>query len=141
MAPALRMQPQFVAARSPAEFEPAFSAMTKGHADALFVVEDPVISVHRSRLLELVYKSRLPAIYSTRDLVEAGGLVSYGASFTDMFRRSAFFVDKLLKGAKPAELPVEQATKFELVINLKTVKALGLTIPPSILLRADQVIR
>ncbi len=115
--------------------------MTKGQTDALFVVEDPVFDVHRSRLLELVRKSRLPAIYGVRGLVEAGGLVSYGASFTDMFQRSAFFVDKLLKGAKPAELPVEQATKFELVINLKTAKALGLTIPPSILLRADQVIR
>jgi putative ABC transport system substrate-binding protein len=141
VAPALRMRPQFVAARSPADFEPAFSAMTKGHADALFVVEDPVFDFHRSRLLELVRKSRLPAIYGVRDVVEAGGLVSYGASFTDMFRRSAFFVDKLLKGAKPAELPVEQPTKLELVINLKTAKALGLTIPQSVLSQADQVIR
>jgi putative ABC transport system substrate-binding protein len=92
------------------------------------------------RLVDLVAKNRLPAVYNTRELVDAGGLVSYAANFLDMFRRSAVYVDKIVKGAKPADLPIEQPSKFQLVINLKTAKALGLTTPPSLLARADQVI-
>ena len=101
---------------------------------------DPLIFVHRARIAELAAKHRLPAMYLFRESVEAGGLMAYGPSFHDLGRRAASYVDKILKGAKPGDLPVEQPTKFELVINLKTAKALGLTIPPALLQRADQVI-
>ena len=114
--------------------------MAKERVGGLLVVADTMFNLHRARLVELAAKSRLPAAYGTRDAVEAGGLMSYGPSLPDLFRRGATYVDKILKGAKPADLPVEQPTKFELVINLKTAKTLGLTIPPSLLLRADQVI-
>jgi putative tryptophan/tyrosine transport system substrate-binding protein len=103
-------------------------------------VTDPVFIPHRARLVDLAAKNRLPSIFTQRADVEAGGLMSYGPSFPDMYRRAATFVDKILKGAKPADLPVEQPTKFELVINLKTAKALGVTIPQTLLLRADQVL-
>jgi putative ABC transport system substrate-binding protein len=115
---------------------------TAGHdrAQALLVMPSPILSAHRQVLIRLVARHRLPALYELAAYVQDGGLISYGPSIPDMYRRAAVFVDKILKGAKPAELPIERPSKFELVINLKTAKALGLTIPPSLLLRADQVI-
>jgi putative ABC transport system substrate-binding protein len=107
----------------------------------LYVIEDSVFFAHRTTLLKLASKARLPVIYGQREFVVAGGLMSYGTNFGDLFRRTAGYVDKILKGAKPGDLPVEQPTKFDLVVNLKTAKALGITIPESILLRADEVIR
>ena len=127
-------------ARAPGDFDGAFAAMARERVGALLVVTDPMFIPHRARLADLVAKNRLPSMFTQRADVEAGGLMSYGPNFPDMYRRAATYVDKILKGAKPADLPVEQPTKFELVINLKTAKALGLTIPPSLLVRADQVI-
>jgi len=127
--------------REPNELEGAFTAMTKAHAGALLVPPQPFAFVHARRIADLAAKSRLPAVFAFRESVEAGGLMAYAADAPDMFRRAAVYVDKILKGAKPADLPVEQPTKFELVINLKTAKALGLTIPRSILIRADEVIQ
>ena len=115
--------------------------MTTERAGALIVFPSPMLYTERRRIVDLAAKHRLPAIYAFREAVEAGGLMSYGASIPDLVRRAATYVEKILKGAKPADLPVEQPTKFELVINRKTAKALGLTIPPSLLLRADEVIR
>jgi len=137
----LGLQLQLVEARGPGDFDGAFAAMTRERAGALLVVTDPVFIPHRARLVGLAAKNRLPSIFTQRADVEAGGLLSYGPNFADMYRRAAAYVDKILKGAKPADLPVEQPTKFELVINLKTAKTLGLTIPPSLLARADEVIR
>jgi putative tryptophan/tyrosine transport system substrate-binding protein len=134
------VQLQLLAVRGPLEFEGAFAAMARERADALLVVSDAILASQRTRLNELVVRSRLPAIYGLREHTEAGGLMSYSADIRDNFRRAAAYVDKILKGAKPADLPIEQPTKFELLINLSTAKALRLTIPPSILLRADQVI-
>jgi ABC-type uncharacterized transport system substrate-binding protein len=136
----LRVQLQILKAQGPEEFDSAFAAMTRARAGALYVVGDPMFIQHRRRLAELAAKSRLPAVYELKDHAEAGGLMVYGPSTLDMYRRAATYVDKILKGAKPGDLPVEQPTKFELVINLKTAKALGLAIPPSVLARADQVI-
>ncbi len=127
--------------RAPEDIDRAFEAAIRGRASALMVVDDPLMFVHRARILALASKSRLPAIYPWRDPVDAGGLMSYAANLADSFRRAATYVDKILKGAKPADLPVEQPTRFELVINMKTAKALGLTFPQSILIRADQVIQ
>jgi putative ABC transport system substrate-binding protein len=121
-------------------YDRAFAAIGDGRADALLVLQSPTLTRDRKLIIDRAAKARLPAIYEWREQVEAGGLMSYGASIVDLSRRVAAYVDKILKGAKPADLPVEQPTKFELVINLKTAKALGLTIPPSLLLRADQVI-
>jgi putative ABC transport system substrate-binding protein len=118
----------------------AFQAAAKSKAGALITVEDTFLLSHRARIAKLAEESRLPALYGNRDFVDAGGLMSYGPNINDMFRRAATHADKILKGVKPADLPVEQPTKFELVINLKAAKALGLTIPPSLLLRADHVI-
>src|SRR5438128_11279498 len=115
--------------------------MTSADAGALLVLGDPMFSDHRSRLAELEATSRLPTVHNDRAYVEAGGLLCYGASHPDMYRRAATYVDKILKGAKPGDLPVEQPTKFELVINLKTAQALGITMPPSLLLLADEVIQ
>jgi ABC-type uncharacterized transport system substrate-binding protein len=119
----------------------AFSAMGSAPTTALFVMHQPFTFVHRRRIVDLARSKRLVAVYGTREYIEAGGLLSYGVSPVDLYRRAAGYVDKILKGAKPADLPVEQPTKFELVINLKTAKALGLTIPPSLVGRADEVIR
>ncbi len=131
---------QALQVRGPDEFDSAFSAMARARAAALIVVPDLMFNEHRRRLVDLAVKHRLPATYFSRDFVESGGLMSYASSFTDQFRRSAVYVDKILRGAKPSELPIEAPAKFEFVINLKTAKALGLTIPPSLLLRADQLI-
>ena len=131
---------QAVEARGPADLEGAFAAMTGERAGALFVPWDGMFLFHSVRITQLAARTRLPAMYGQRRYVDAGGLVSYGPSALESFRGAAAYVDKILKGAKPGDLPIEQPTKFELVINLKTAKALGLTIPPSLLQRADQVI-
>jgi ABC-type uncharacterized transport system substrate-binding protein len=140
-AQAVGVQLHFLEARGPEAFDRAFAAMTRAHAGALLVMEDPMSIEHRSRLAELAATSRLPTVHNDRAYVEAGGLLCYGASHPDMYRRAATYVDKILKGAKPGDLPVEQPTKFELVINLKTAQALGLTIPPHLLVLADEVIK
>jgi putative ABC transport system substrate-binding protein len=140
-APALSTKLTFVAVRRPEQLSAAFSAASRAHAEALYVLDDPLFMTHRTRLLEPTSKARLPAIYGQREFTDEGGLMSYGTSFGDMFRRSAEYVDKILKGAKPGDLPIEQPTKFELVVNLKTARALGITIPESILVRADEVIQ
>ena len=138
---ALGVRLQFVEARSPADFDRAFSDMTKARVGALTVLPSALLIRERKRLVDLAAKHRLPAVYSVTEFVrDAGGLMVYGPNVPDLHRRAATYVDKILKGAKPADLPVEQPTKFELVINLKTAKALGLTIPPSVLGRADHVI-
>ena len=137
---ALGVRLQFIETRGPADFDRAFSEMTRARAGALTVLGGSMFFSQRRRLVDLAATNRLPAVYPARESVEAGGLMAYGPSVPDLFRRAATYVDKILKGAKPGDLPVEQPTKFELVINLKTAKALGLTIPPSLLQRADQVI-
>jgi putative ABC transport system substrate-binding protein len=137
---ALGMRLQFLEARGPSEIDGAFAAMTRERAGAVIVLVDGMLADHRARIADLAVKNRLPAVYGLSDYPEAGGLMAYGPSVLDRFRRAATYVDKILRGAKPADLPVEQPTKFELVINLKTAKALGLTISPSLLQRADQVI-
>jgi putative ABC transport system substrate-binding protein len=136
----LGLELQLLEARGPEDFDGAFAAMAKRRAPALFVVADGVFLRHRARLVDLAAKHRLPAMHGFREVVAAGGLMSYGASQSDLTRRAAVFVDKILKGAKPADLPVEQPTKFDLVINMKTAKTLGLTIPRSLLARTDEVI-
>jgi putative ABC transport system substrate-binding protein len=140
-APSLSIELKFVGVRKPEEIGPAFSAVSRAHAQALYVIEDPVFLTHRMTLLELALKARLPAVSGVRQFADAGALMSYGANFGDLYRRSAGYVDKILKGAKPGALPIEQPNKFEFIVNLKTAKALGITIPQSILLRADEVIR
>jgi putative ABC transport system substrate-binding protein len=130
-----------VLVRNPAGLEAAFATMVRSGAGALIIVQGPMFFSHRKRLAELAVKHRLPTVMGSREYVEAGGLAGYGPDELDLFRRAATFVDKILKGAKPADLPMEQPTKFELIINLKTAKALGLTISPSVLGRADEVIQ
>jgi putative ABC transport system substrate-binding protein len=138
---ALGVQLQFIEVRNPADFDRTFSEMTKARVGALTVLPSAPFSLQCKRLADLAAKTRLPALYiSMRECVAGGGLMSYGANSQDLFPRMATYVDKILKGAQPADLPIEQPTTFELVINLKTAKALGLTIPPSLLARADQVI-
>ena len=127
--------------RSPDELPKAFETANKDHVGALFVIEEAVMASQRMRVLDFTMRSRIPAAALYRDFTEAGGLLSYGVDLPELFRRAAYFVDRILKGAKPADLPVEQPTKFELVINLKTAKRIGLTIPPNVLARADTVIR
>ncbi len=138
---ALGVRLQFVEARGPENFGRAFSDMTRARAGALTVLTSNMFVTERRRLVDLAAKNRLPAVYNVREFVDAGGLMSYGPDLADLYRRAATYVDKILKGAKPADLPVEQPTKFELVINVKTAKTLGLTIPQSVLGRADEVIR
>ena len=138
---AFKVKLQYLDVLSPKDIETAFRAASKGRAEAVFVLAGPIFNSHRTQIADLAVKSRLPAIYTIREFVEAGGLMSYGASFTDLYRRAATYVDKILKGAKPADLPVEQPKKFELIINLKTAKQIGLTIPPNVLARADKVIK
>ena len=138
---ALGLQLQSLEVRGPDEFDQAFAAMTSEHADALVVLSNPLFFEHRRQLAELAVKHRLPAIFLFREYVEAGGLMAYGANLNDMWRRAASYMDRILKGTKPADLPVEQPVKFALVINLKTAKALGVTIPPTLLFQADEVIQ
>jgi putative ABC transport system substrate-binding protein len=140
IAPSLSMELSFVGARAPEQFGPAFSDVNRVQAQALYVVDDPIFFAHRMTLFELASTARLPTIHELGRWPKEGGLMSYGPDVNDLFRRAAIYVDRILKGTKPADLPVEQPTKFELKINLKTAKALGLTIPEAILLRADEVI-
>jgi ABC-type uncharacterized transport system substrate-binding protein len=136
----LRLKLQPLEARTPDEFEGAFAAMSGWRAGALLVLVDGMFLLNRARIADLAAKRRVPTMYGLREHVDAGGLVFYGPPLRDMFRRAATYVDKILKGAKPADLPIEQPAKFDLVFNLKTAKAIGPTIPPSLLQRADQVI-
>ena len=137
---ALGVQLQLLEARGPSEIDSAFVAMTTERVGAVIVLVDSMLIDHRARIADLALRRRLPAVSATIETAEAGGLIAYGPSVRDMFRRAATYVDKLLKGAKPADLPIEQPTRFELVINLKAAKLLGLTIPQTLLLRADEVI-
>jgi ABC-type uncharacterized transport system substrate-binding protein len=137
---ALGLEPQLHDVRKPNDIGPAFDAAMARRADAISVGNDGVLIANRSQVAALAARHRLPAIYATREFVDAGGLLSYAASYPDLYRRAAIYVDKIFKGAKPAELPIEQPTKFEMVINLRTAKALGLEIPPTLLARADEVI-
>jgi len=130
-----------VPVRTPADFEPAFSTLVRDRAAALSITSSPMLFPHRQRLAELAMKHRLPTVAGDRAFVDAGCLAAYGTDYPNLFRRAATFVDKILKGAKPGDLPIEQPTKFELVINLKTAKALGLTISSSLLQRADHIIQ
>jgi ABC-type uncharacterized transport system substrate-binding protein len=141
IAPSFRVTVLPVPVTGPQDFDSAFKIMTRERAGALMVLGSPLIGVNRRQILDLAAKSRLPAIYTLKENADAGGLMSYGANFNELWRRAAVYVDKILKGAKPADLPVEQPTKFELVINLKTAKQIGLTIPPNVLARADKVIK
>ena len=140
VAQTLGIEVQSLEVREPDDFAGAFDAMKRQQPDALFAIGDPLISDLRRQIVDFASAQRLPAAYSLREYVEAGGLMSYGASISDLVRRAPGYVDKILKGAQPGDLPVEQPTKFELIINLKTAKALGLTVPPSLLARADEVI-
>jgi putative ABC transport system substrate-binding protein len=123
------------------DFENAFKEAIKARSGALAVTATPLLGVHRKRIADLAVSARLPSLFTTNESVDVGGLMSYGPNTTELYRRAAVYVDKILQGAKPADLPVEQPKKFELVINLKTAKQIGLTIPPNLLARADQVIR
>jgi putative ABC transport system substrate-binding protein len=124
-----------------ADIKAAFGRAVGGHADAVLALGNTVLNRHRTEVADLAVKSHLPAMYYAEEFVEAGGLIFYGVDFADLLRRAAAYVDKILKGAKPADLPVEQPTKFELVINFKTAKQIGLAIPPNVLVRADKVIK
>ena len=137
---ALGLQRHVMEIRNPDDFDNAFAAMTKAHANAIFIPADSMFYQYRARLVRLAAHTRLPAMWGLRDQAEAGGLMAYSTDLNDLARRAVTYVDKILKGAKPADLPVEQPTKFELVINLKTPKALDLTIPQMLLQRADQLL-
>jgi putative ABC transport system substrate-binding protein len=139
-AQAFGIELQSLELHGPDEIARKFAQPTRGHADALLLLLDPIFTASARRIADIAIKNHLPTIYGLRQFADAGGLMAYGPSTAEVVRRAAFYVDKILKGAKPADLPVEQLTIFELVINLKTAKALGLTIPPSLLLRADHVI-
>jgi putative ABC transport system substrate-binding protein len=137
----LTVRLQYLDIRDPQEIEPAFEAVRGGRAEAVLALASRVLFSQRTQIANLAVKRRLPVVYGDREHVEAGGLMTYGVSINDLFRRAATYVDKILKGAEPAELPVEQPTRFELVINLKTAMQIGLTIPPHVLARADRVIK
>jgi putative ABC transport system substrate-binding protein len=139
-APHLGVRLELVGVQGSTEFDAAFATMKKKRPDALLVEPDNFFYSHSKQIVDFTTKSRLPAVFTHRGFADAGGLVVYGANFSALFRRAAIYVDKILKGAKPADLPVEQPTKFELVINMKTARTLGLTIPPSVLSRADHII-
>ena len=139
--PRLGLRLQSLEVRSSNDFDSAFEAALRERAQALAVSPEPLISTHLKSIVEFAAKNRLPAMYANPQFVDAGGLMSYAPSYGDLSRRAATYVDKILKGAKPAELPVEQPTKFELIINLKAAKQIGLTIPPNVLVRADKVIK
>jgi putative ABC transport system substrate-binding protein len=136
----MKLEISYFEARQPAEFDAVFTAMAKRHAGGVVVTDDAMLNSNSRRIAETAEQKRVPSAGNT-DLAEAGGLIGYGVNVSDMFRRAAYFVDKIVRGAKPGDLPVERATKFDLVINLKTAKALGVTIPPSVLGRADHVIQ
>jgi len=138
---ALRVTLQPLGLRAVDDFESAFSAIKKDRANALIALRNPLTATHRTRIVDFAAKNRLPAIYPDGEFVDAGGLMAYGVNVPDLWGRAAVYVDKILKGTKPADLPVEQPTKFEFIINLKTAKQIGLTIPPNVLARADRVIR
>lgn len=140
-APAFRVTLISLEVKAPDDIDRAFTTIVKDRPGALLVLGDRLFATNQTHIIQLAAKNRLPTIYSQGLYVEAGGLMSYGANFTDQYRRAAIYVDKILKGAKPADLPVAQPTKFEFVINLKTAKVIGLTIPPNVLARADRVIR
>jgi putative ABC transport system substrate-binding protein len=141
VARSLSVQLQVLNAKKPEEFENAFSSMVGGKAQAVLVGSQAMFVLNRAKIVELAAKCRLPAIYHRKEFVEAGGLMSYGPDHTDLYRRAATYVDKILRGAKPADLPVEQPTKFEFVINLRTAKEIGVTIPPDVLMWANRVIK
>ena len=139
-APVLGLQVQSVPVQGPAGFDDAFGMVTRDHAEGLVVFADPLTFSHQQLIVDFAAKTRIAAMFAAREFVDIGGLMSYGPSYPGMFRRGAYYVDRILRGTKPADLPVEQPTKFELVINLKTAKALGLEVPPTLLTRADVVI-
>ena len=139
-AQALKVRLQFLEARAPSDFAGAFSAMTRERAGGVIIITSSMFYAERTRIAELASQSRVPAVYSAREFAEAGGLMTYGTDLRESFRRAATYVDRILKGAKPSDLPIEQPAKFDLAINLKAAKALALTIPASLLQRADQVI-
>ena len=139
-APTLGIEVRSLEVREPDDFDSAFEVTKRLRPDALIVVEDPLTLTNPTRITQFVAEQRLPSLYGVREFVDAGGLISYGASLADLCRRAVYYVDKILKGARPADLPVQQPTNFEMLINLKTAKALGLTIPPTLLARADEII-
>ena len=138
---AFGLQIQYLEVQSAKEIEPAFQTGSKGRAQAVIILRNPLTAIHHARIAELAIKNRLPTMYADREFVEAGGLMSYGPDYIVMYRRVAVYVDKILKGAKPADLPVQQPTQFEFVINLKAAKQIGLTLSPEFLSRANQVIK
>ena len=140
-AEALGIQLQYIEVQAPKDIETSFRAASKGHAEAALVRAGPVADSHRTQVVDLAVKNRLPGIYDRREFVDDGGLMSYGTNFAELSRRAATYVDKILKGTKPGDLPVEQPMKFEFIINLKTAKQIGLTIPPNVLAQADRVIK
>ena len=141
VAPSLSIKLSFVGVRTPEQFDSVSSTVRRAQAQALYVIDDPFFDLHRTTISKLALKARLPTTFGQREFVDEGGLMSYGASYGDLFRRSAGYVDRILKGMKPGDLPIEQPTKFEFVVSLRTAQAIGLAIPQSVLLQADDVIR
>jgi ABC-type uncharacterized transport system substrate-binding protein len=139
-AKAMQINIRSIEVRDPEDFDAAFASMRGDRPDAMFMVSDALTGLNRKRIIEFAIQTRLPTVYEYRELVDDGGLMSYGPNLREMFARAAYYIDKILKGAKPSELPIEQPTKFELIINLKTAQALGLTVPLALLARADEVI-